>query len=231
MTNLLPVLTVNNLSKVVEEAGERRSIFKGVSFEVPSGQVTAITGRSGVGKSTLLACVAGIDQATSGEINIKGRRFDRLSETERAAFRLKEIGIVFQFFNFLPNLSVFQNIALPAHIAGVAEQQLASEIKENAELLGIANLLERLPEQISGGELQRAALARALMNKPNLLLADEPTGNLDSDNADLLLKLLNSLAARKNLAVLLVTHEPGIRNYTDRVLELTPVGISEARAV
>ena len=191
-----------------------------VSLEVPTGLFVAVVGRSGSGKSTLLNLLAGIDTPTSGEIWIAGRELSRLSDDALTRMRRETLGIVYQFFNLLPTLSVRENVALPALLAGEAERPTLSRADALLEEVGLTPRRNARPHTLSGGEMQRAAIARALIHQPAVLLADEPTGNLDSRNADQVLALLADLGRRHQATLLLVTHSAEAAALADRVVEL-----------
>lgn len=185
-----------------------------------SGEFTAILGKSGSGKSTLLNLVAGIDRPTSGEIRVHGTAVHTLDESALAAWRGRHVGVVFQFFQLLPTLTVLENVALPMDLCGTWPSAQAHERALSLlRAVGIAEQARKLPAELSGGQQQRAAIARALANDPAVIVADEPTGNLDSQTADAVLTLLASLA-RQGKAVLMVTHEREIGQLADRVVSL-----------
>ena len=193
----------------------------GVSFEVSPGEFVAVAGKSGSGKSTLLNLASGTDAADSGEVEVAGRRLDRMDEAGLTDLRRRDIGMVFQFFNLLPTLSAVENVALPGLIAGAAP---ASTVKARAASLladlGLTNRAAAWPDTLSGGEQQRVALARALVNDPAVILADEPTGNLDTETGAFVLNLLRDLAKKRGKTVLMVTHSPEALGYVDRVIRL-----------
>lgn len=192
----------------------------GVSLEVPTGQFVAVVGRSGSGKSTLLNLLAGIDTPTSGEIWVAGRELSRLSDDALTRMRRETLGIVYQFFNLLPTLSVRENVALPALLAGEAERPTLARADALLEEVSLTPRRNARPHTLSGGEMQRAAIARALIHRPAVLLADEPTGNLDSRNADQVLALLADLGRRHGATLLLVTHSAEAAALADRTIEL-----------
>jgi ABC-type lipoprotein export system ATPase subunit len=191
-----------------------------VCFEVPAGEFVAIMGRSGSGKSTLLNLVAGIDVPTSGQVSVAGRDLTRMSEAALTAMRRTEIGMVFQFFNLLSTLNVRENVALPALLAGERAEHVWPRVEALLESVGLAQRAHSRPHELSGGELQRTALARAVIHSPRVLLADEPTGNLDSRTAEQVLGLLRELAGQTGATVLLVTHSAEAASFADRVLQM-----------
>lgn len=216
-----PALAFRHVSKVYDAApGAGRFALRDVSFEIPLGTKVAIVGRSGSGKSTLLHLAAGIDVPTQGEVSIGGRNLFSLSERARTLLRRDEVGLVFQFFYLLPHLSVRDNVALPEFIAGVPVSKFDGRV---FELLGRVGLLDRAGDNIqklSGGEMQRVAICRALLRKPRLLLADEPTGNLDDDNSQLVMDLMLKLASEEGSTLVYVTHSPDLASLADQVWKL-----------
>jgi putative ABC transport system ATP-binding protein len=192
----------------------------GVSLEIPAGQLVAVMGRSGSGKSTLLNLLAGIDTPTSGEIWLAGRELSRLSDDALTRMRRETLGIVYQFFNLLPTLSVRENVALPALLAGERERSTLERADRLLEEVGLIPRRHARPHTLSGGEMQRVAIARALIHQPAVLLADEPTGNLDSRNAEQVLALLADLGRRHGATLLLVTHSAEAAALAERVVEL-----------
>lgn len=198
-------------------AGERNVvILNNLSLSVPERSLSVIIGRSGSGKSTLLNLIAGLDRPDSGEIRLLGRFLHELEPEALASFRLRHIGLVFQFFNLLPTLSLSENILLPAILAGVSKVEAKRSAGHFLERLGIGHLADRLPGQVSGGEIQRAAIARALINRPELVLADEPTGNLDEATGAELVRLFLRLTREDGVTLLVVTHDDKLINGADR---------------
>lgn len=191
--------------------------LRGASLEITEPGFYAIMGQSGSGKSTLLHLLATLDQPDSGEIEIGGRSVHDLSERDATDFRRRGLGIVFQQFNLIPTLSAAENVELPGLLAGDAPRRLRERAVELLDLLGLADRAGHRPEAMSGGEQQRVAIARSLLYSPPVLLADEPTGNLDSANAERLWSLLGSLAAKNGMTVLMVTHEPAAAAHCRRV--------------
>lgn len=212
-------LVVNTLRKAY---GSSR-VFSQVNLQVQAGEFVAIVGESGVGKSTLLNCMAGLDQATEGQILLDGQDLGSMSEADLALLRRHKIGFVFQAFHVLPHLSVAQNIGLPLMLLG---QNPTPRVMQMMEAVGLGGLGDRLPQALSGGQLQRVAIARALVHQPVLLLADEPTGNLDPVTADKVLDALVEQAKRHASSLILVTHSPLAAQRADRVLQLREDGLS-----
>jgi putative ABC transport system ATP-binding protein len=197
-------------------------VFRDVSLTLAPGQSVAIVGASGVGKSTLLQCLAGLERWQNGQINANGVNLGTLDDEARARWRRQYVGFVFQAFHLLPYLSVFDNVHLPLMLLQRPNRARAQAM---LEAVGLQALGERLPEQLSGGQMQRVAIARALVHQPPLLLADEPTGNLDPAHAAEVLELLLAQSARHGASLVLVTHNLQAAQQTHRVLELTPTGL------
>jgi putative ABC transport system ATP-binding protein len=214
-------LVVHKLSK--HYAGT--PVFSNVSLRVAPGEFLAIVGESGVGKSTLLNCMAGLDQWDSGHVSVQGADLGTMTDDERALLRRKKIGFVFQAFHVLPHLDVAQNVALPLLLLGTPD---AARVQHLLEAVGLGGMGQRLPQQLSGGQLQRVAIARALVHRPVLLLADEPTGNLDPGTAALVMEALVAQTRLHNSALVLVTHSAAATARADRVLHLHADGIRTA---
>jgi putative ABC transport system ATP-binding protein len=218
-----PALRLSALAKTLPGG---RKLFDGVDLALAPGEHVAVRGESGVGKSTLLNIIAGLDEADAGEVAIAGRPLGALDEPGRTALRRDRIGFVFQAFHILPHLTLAQNVALPLVLQ---RQPRAAALDEAALLLGAVGLGDRLrsyPKELSGGELQRVAIARALVHRPALILADEPTGNLDPETADQILNLLTGAVKQRGAAMLLVTHSPSAAGRADRRLLLTRHGLA-----
>jgi putative ABC transport system ATP-binding protein len=212
------MLTVRNLTKSYSTSEEQLAVLRGVDLALAAGESVALTGESGSGKSTLLHLIAGLDKADSGEIWLDGTLVSRLSDSDRAAMRRDRLGLVFQQFNLIPSLQVSDNLAFQARIAGRHDPAWQDELVER---LGLGALLDRYPEQLSGGQQQRVAIGRALAIKPLVLLADEPTGNLDEKTADDVLALARDLVARTGCGFLMVTHSERLAAMLDRRVHLT----------
>jgi putative ABC transport system ATP-binding protein len=212
------VLSVRNLAKSYRSAGEEVAVLRGVNLDIAAGERVALTGESGSGKSTLLHLIAGLDAADGGEIRLAGVSVSELSDAGRAALRRDQLGLVFQQFNLIPSLSVRDNLVFQSRIAGRHDANWHAELVER---LGLGDLLGRYPEQLSGGQQQRVAIGRALAVKPLLLLADEPTGNLDEATADDVLALTRDLVARTGCGFLMVTHSTRLAATLDRQIHLS----------
>ena len=211
------VLSVRNLTKAYRSAGEEIAVLRGVNLSVTAGERVALTGESGSGKSTLLHLIAGLDQADSGEIRLDDTSISDLTDAGRAAMRRDRLGLVFQQFNLIPSLNVRDNLVFQSRIAGRHDPAWHAELVER---LGLGDLLNRYPEQLSGGQQQRVAIGRALAARPKLLLADEPTGNLDEATADEVLALTRDLVARTGCGFLMVTHSVRLAATLDRQIHL-----------
>ena len=211
------MLSVNGLTKSYRAAGEEVAVLRGVNLMVKAGESVALTGESGSGKSTLLHLIAGLDAADGGEIRLADAVVSRLGDAARAELRRDLLGLVFQQFNLIPSLSVEDNLAFQSRIAGRHDPDWHRELVER---LGLGHLLRRYPEQLSGGQQQRVAIGRALATKPLLLLADEPTGNLDEATADEVLALARDLVTRSGCGFLMVTHSARLAATLDRQVTL-----------
>ena len=211
-------LVLTNLSKHYGEV----AVFSSVSLSVAAGEFVAIVGESGVGKSTLLNCMAGLDNWDSGRVELDGIDLGRLSDDQRAQWRRQHVGFVFQAFHVLPHLDVAQNVALPLLLLGQHED---TRVQAMLDAVGLAGLGQRLPQQLSGGQLQRVAIARALVHRPTLLLADEPTGNLDPGTAARVMDALITQTRAHGASLVLVTHSQAAAARADRVLRLTADGL------
>jgi ABC-type lipoprotein export system ATPase subunit len=212
------LVSARGLVKTYGSGRAARRVLDGASMDVAAGEIVAVTGRSGSGKSTLLHLLGALDRAEAGEIEIAGERVDGRRERELTRLRRRRLGFVFQFFHLVPELTGAENVLLPARLPG-ADADAADRALELIERLGLEDAARRLPHELSGGEQQRLAVARALVHDPPVLLADEPTGNLDAASAGLVLGLLRQ-AAGDGRAVVIVTHEPAVTAAADRVLHL-----------
>ena len=214
----LPMLSLTSLSKRYDDT----PVFHDATLALASGEFVALLGESGVGKSTLLNCIAGLDQADSGRIVIGGLDLQAMDDDARAKLRREKLGFVFQAFHVLPHLTVAENVSLPLRLLGRHDE---SRVTTLLEAVGLAGLGARLPAQLSGGQLQRVAIARAVVHAPALILADEPTGNLDPGTAERVLAVLRTQVREAGAACLLVTHSAAASARADRVLRLTLNGI------
>jgi putative ABC transport system ATP-binding protein len=223
-----PIIQAIDLTKTYRLGKVDVPAVRGVSFSVQEGEFVSIVGPSGSGKSTLFYLLGGLTKATSGRVVIGGDDFAQMSDSERTALRKKRIGFVFQKFNLLPTLSARDNIAIAREIAGKNGSVDNDFLIKVATLLGIEDRLDHRPSELSGGQQQRVALARALVNRPSIILADEPTGNLDTQNSEIVLKMLRDANKEFGQTVLMITHNPEAAEYGDRVLHMRDGQIAEA---
>ena len=214
------VLVAKNLSKSYWQGGNEVRVLKHLNLTVSEGETIAIAGVSGSGKSTLLHLLAGLDQLDSGQVFILGKDIARLTEVELAQLRNRQLGFVYQFHHLLPEFTAAENTAMPLMIAGEARASALSRADEMLAMLNLSHRTEHLPSELSGGERQRVAIARALVGRPAMVLADEPTGNLDEQNADQIHDLIMSLSASLNVAFVVVTHNSAFANRMSRVCQL-----------
>ena len=220
-TVTVPVLRTTRLFKDLALGGGVVHILRDISFEIGRGERVGIIGPSGSGKSTLLGLMGGLDSPTSGTIEIDGVNISRMGEGQLTHIRNAKIGFVFQFFNLIPSLSALENVALPIEFAAKRQFPPRRRAKELLDRLGLSDRLDHRPAQLSGGQQQRVAIARALANNPSLLLADEPTGNLDAESGKMVLDTISELQREIGMTVVIVTHDPTIAGRMDRVLTLT----------
>ena len=216
----MPVLVADHLQKTYVSGEARVAALAGVSFQIEAGDFVALMGPSGCGKSTLLHLCGAMDRLTSGSLKLNDRDLSAMGDDELTRVRREQVGFVFQFFNLLPTLTVSDNIALPCLLAGMKHDDAERRARELAERVGIAHRMTHYPQQISGGEMQRAAIARALVHRPALLVADEPTGNLDSENGANVLALIGELNRELGVTVLLATHAADVAAAATRVLRM-----------
>lgn len=212
------MLEIQNVSKSYDTPQGKLAVLKGVDLQLAAGSSMALMGESGSGKSTLLHLIAGLDRVDAGDIFIQDQNITGFSDTERAGLRLNDIGIVFQQFNLVPSLKVKDNLAFQARLAGRYDPEWQSELVSR---LGLETLMDRYLEQLSGGQQQRVAIGRAFAGKPSLLLADEPTGNLDESTANEVLTLAMDLVKRTGASFLMVTHSVHFASFLDRQITLT----------
>lgn len=222
-----PVLRLKGLTKQFYEGPESRKVFSNINVEIFAGQFSILMGPSGSGKSTLLNLIGGIESPTSGEITIDGMDLTTLSEKKRTLFRRHHIGMVFQSFNLIPTLTVGENLMLPLNLKGMSRKQANARVMESLDGVGLGDRSISFPEQLSGGEQQRVAIARALVHDPMLVLADEPTGNLDSGNAHQVMRVFKKLVSDEGKTLLVVTHRTDMDRLADRVFYLQDGNIKE----
>ena len=216
----MAILEVRNLTKTIDTGTHRVEILRGINLEVPAGQFVAIMGASGSGKSTLLGLLAGLDTATGGQVILDGTDITGLNEDELAVVRGTKIGFVFQSYQLIPTLTAEENVLLPHELMGLDARSGEARAKELLTRVGLPDRMDHYPVQLSGGEQQRVALARAFMVKAPILMADEPTGNLDSVNGQHVLELLLDLNRRERTTLVLVTHDQALAARADRIVTL-----------
>jgi putative ABC transport system ATP-binding protein len=215
-----PLVLIKDLTKVYDEGGKSRKVLDSITLEIQTGEFFVMLGKSGSGKSTLLNLVSGIDKPDRGDIIIGETNLTRLDERQQTLFRRDHIGIVFQFFNLIPTLTVLENITLPLELRGEKRQAIETRAKHLLERVGLENRANDFPDKLSGGEQQRVAIARALVHEPMLVLADEPTGNLDEDTGLIVMNLLLDLTVRAGKTLLMATHNPEIVPLANRVCRI-----------
>ena len=214
------MIELQEVSKIYRRGPEAIPALDRVNLKIASGEFAAITGKSGCGKSTLLHIIGGLESPTTGRVLLNGQDLARLPEPELTRFRRDRVGVVFQTFNLLPLLTLEENVALPRVLQGASYAQARQEAMAWLEEVGLGGRLRHKPHQVSGGEMQRAAIARALVNQPGVILADEPTGNLDSATAAQILKLFSRLNREWGKTVILVSHAPEAGNFAHRVIRM-----------
>lgn len=214
----MSIIKVNNLTKIFGKKDLKVTALDRVSFEIPAGKLVAIVGASGSGKSTLLHLLGGLDKPTSGEVIVAGRDINRLSQKQLALYRRRDVGFVFQFFNLIPVLTVKENIVLPLDLDGKkADKDYMNEL---VTILGLKDRLLHFPKELSGGQQQRVSIARALIGKPDLILADEPTGNLDRKNSEEILEYFRLFVERYGTTILMVTHDLDLAARADEIIRI-----------
>ena len=216
----MAILEANHVSKHYQMGEVTVDALDGVDFVVEKGEFVAVMGPSGSGKSTLLHLLGGLDKTTDGEVTLGGRRLSVMSDKEVTLARRRNVGFVFQFYNLLPTLTAEENIALPLLIDGKKLKKYQSKIDELLELVGLTDRRKHKPDQLSGGEQQRVAIARAFVNDPDIVLADEPTGNLDSRAGEEIMKLLRRSCDELGQTIVVVTHDPKAASFADRIVFL-----------
>ena len=215
-----PVVELHDLRKCYLEGDRKRVVLDNVNYAFSRGEFVVLLGHSGSGKSTLLNLISGIDRPNGGDVAVLGTMITRLNERERTLFRRDHIGFVFQFFNLIPTLSVLENVTLPRELAGGNRKSIEATAMGLLERVGLADRQDTFPDKLSGGEQQRVAIARALVHDPLLVLADEPTGNLDDENGRRVLTFLLELTRDAGRTLLMATHNPDVAPLADRVLQL-----------
>jgi putative ABC transport system ATP-binding protein len=208
---------LRHIFKAYDDSGDQRIIFDGMTADFPSGELSVIMGKSGVGKSSLLNLVSGIDLPDKGRITIGPHRVSEMNDTQRTIFRRQHIGFVYQSFNLIPVLTVLENVTLVAELDGVPRRRAVKKAMTLLDKVGMKELHSRYPDNLSGGEQQRVAIVRSLVNDPDILLADEPTGNLDQETGRRVLEMLTDLAKNSRKTLIMVTHSPEAIAYADQV--------------
>lgn len=214
------VLRVDGLHRIYTQADSALHVLQGVGFTVGAGEMVALMGQSGSGKSTLLQCVGLLDTPSRGVVAINGREAQAMDDTERTKLRRESIGFVYQAHHLLPEFTALENVMLPMMIAGQSKKQSSERAAKMLDALGLSARLDHRPARLSGGEQQRVSIARALANRPKLLLADEPTGNLDPDTAESVFKMLEAIVRKTGVAMVMATHNPELAKRMDRTLKL-----------
>ena len=215
-----PMVEASNVDKRYDTGQVQVHALQGVSFKVPRGQMVAIMGPSGSGKTTLLNCLSGLDAIDDGEVLIEGVALGAMSDDERTDYRARRMGFVFQFYNLMPVLSAVENVELPLLVARVPARRARAKALEALDMVGLAERAAHVPDELSGGQRQRVTIARALVNDPAIVWADEPTGDLDSENAEEIVALMRALNRDRGLTFLIVTHDISVGRATDRIVRM-----------
>jgi len=223
-----PVVELRDVKKSYQLEGKSLPVLRGITFDVRQGEIVAIIGSSGAGKSTLLHIMGALDTASSGEVRVAGKELHAMRQSDLADFRNRHIGFIFQFHHLLPEFTAAENVAMPLLIRGVPMREALARAADHLELVGLSDRAEHKPAELSGGEQQRVAVARALIPKPDLVLADEPSGNLDSENGDRLHSLLWDISRRESRTFVIVTHNADLAGRADRVLHMRDGVLAEA---
>jgi putative ABC transport system ATP-binding protein len=215
-----PVVKIRNVTKTYSRDGFEVVALDDVDLDIPGGDFLALMGPSGSGKSTLLNLLAGIDRATSGEVSVMGTDLTRLGERQLTAWRNRHVGYIFQSFNLIPVLTAYENVELPLLLTNLSKADRRKNVETALELVGLADRMDHRPRQLSGGQEQRVAIARAIVVDPDLILADEPTGNLDARSAEECMTILSTLNGQLNKTIVMVTHDPHTAAFAKRQLHL-----------
>lgn len=202
------IVDLQNVSKIYRRDGKKVSALDGITFSIPDGEFVALMGPSGSGKTTLLNLIAGIDKPDSGKVLVAETDMGSLSESRLAGWRARHVGFVFQFYNLIPVLSAFENVEMPLMLTRLSKQQRREHVRAALEVVGLIDRMHHKPRQLSGGQEQRVAIARAIVSDPTIILADEPTGDLDKDSANEILTLLERLNSEFKKTIIMVTHDP-----------------------
>ena len=214
------IVQVENVWKVYDTGAVKVEALRGLNMTVKRGEMIAVMGPSGCGKTTLLNCVSGLDDLSKGRVLVEGQDLAKMSDDRKSEFRARRMGFIFQAYNLLPVLSAQENVELPVLLAGVPEREARVKAVEALKMVGLEEWKKHKPSELSGGQEQRVTIARALVNKPAIVWADEPTGNLDSENSQEIIKLLRNLNKEYGLTLVLVSHDPSIAQQTDRIVHM-----------
>jgi ABC-type lipoprotein export system ATPase subunit len=220
MSDAAPVIETHDLQRIYQVGKREVQALRGVDLSIESGQFIALKGRSGSGKTTLLNCLSGLDRPTSGSVEIFGKKLSGMDEKELTTWRRQEVGFIFQSFGLIPILSAFENVELMLRIAGAPAKERSARTLQVLELMGLTKWAYHRPYELSGGQNQRVAIARALANHPRLILADEPTGELDSQTAKEILGLFRRIVDQEHITLLMSSHDPLVDGYVDRILQM-----------
>ena len=216
----VPAIDIRNVTKVYKVGSVEVNALRGVSLKIEQGEICCIVGRSGSGKSTLLNVMAGLEPVTSGEIVIANKHMERMTQSELIVFRQKHVGFIFQSFNLLPYYTAVENVAFPLSFRGVLPNKRNKLAREMLKEVGLESHMNHKPTQMSGGQQQRVGIARALVTNPDIVFADEPTGNLDSSTSDEVMHMIVDTLRKHNRTLVMVTHDPNMAEYADRVIHL-----------
>ncbi|WP_420549305.1 ABC transporter ATP-binding protein [Curvivirga sp.] len=227
--NQSTVIQLDNVTLKLGVEGREVNILRGVDLEVSSGEVVAVVGPSGAGKTSMLMVLSGLEAATGGKITVCGEDLTSMNEDRLALFRRDNVGIVFQDFHLIPTMTALENVAMPMELSG--RRDAMQQAKEGLEAVGLGHRLDHYPAQLSGGEQQRVALARAVASKPRLLLADEPTGNLDGDTGQKIMDLLFSLSKDLGSTLVLITHDPKLAEKCSRIVRMADGNLTELESM
>lgn len=214
------LFTVKNLKKTYTRGDQTVEALKGVNLDISKGQFVTIMGPSGSGKSTLLHLLGGLDRPTAGSVILNGEAIDKMNDEELSIFRRRKLGFIFQFFNLLPTLTAIENVALPMLLDSKSMDEVEPRARELLKQIGLGHRMDHTPDQLSGGEMQRVAIARALVSDPLMILADEPTGNLDSKTGESVLSTLSAMARDQGKTIVMVTHDPKAASYGTRLIRV-----------
>lgn len=215
-----PIIQARNVKKIYRVGSVDIQALRGVDLNIMPGEMVSIIGPSGSGKSTLLNVLAGLEQVTSGEIVIAGKRLDRMNQSELIVFRQKHVGFIFQSFNLMPYYTAVENVAFPLSFRGVARKKREAMAEEALNTMGLGKHLKHKPSQMSGGQQQRVGIARALVSDPDIVFADEPTGNLDSNTSDEVMRTICNVMRSRDKTLIMVTHDPNMAMYADKIIKI-----------